>query len=158
MFLLISKTCPMLQAQVFLQSLPPTTVPAAFLSCNYMVKLQSQGHVLLCQAFSAVKAPVSPTRLSARPAHCCMEQRFREFCFPQKRRDSGDTADAESRHHGCNWGRVARVTLKPLKGTPAWKSSICPALAPVPDLVAFKPFSFLLSTVVLTSVLYFRPQ
>lgn len=131
-------------------------------SCFPQLQLHGQvpvtGTCLLCQAFPAVEAPVSPTRLSARPAHCCMEQRFQKFCFPQKRRDSGDTADAESRYHGCNWGPVAGVTLKPLKGTPAWKSSICPALVPVPDLVTFKPFSFLLSTVVLTSVLYFRPQ
>lgn len=55
MFLLISKTCLMLQAQVFLQSLPPTTVPAAFLSCNYMVKLQSQGHVCSAKPFQLWK-------------------------------------------------------------------------------------------------------
>lgn len=142
------------------ESLPPTTVPASFLNCSYMVQFQSQGMCLLCQAFPAGKVPVNPTRASARLAHRCTDQHF-QFCFPQKRSDSGDVTDASlagSRRCGCSQAPAAGVSLKPTKGMPAWQSSICPPLAPQSDLVAFQPFSFLLSIVALASVLYVRPQ
>lgn len=143
------------------ESLPPTVAPASFLNCNYMVQFQSHGTCLLCQAFPAMKAPVNPTRLSVRLAQCCTDQHFQEFCFLQKQSDSGDVTDASlagSRRRGCSQAPGAGVSLKPPKGMPAWQSSICPTLAPQSDLVAFQPFCFLLSIVVLTSVLYFRPQ
>ena len=160
MFLLISKTCPMLHAQVFLQSLPPTTAPASFLSCNYMVQFQSQGTCAL-PSLSSHEGPSESYKALCEDGHCCTDQHFQEFCSPQKRSDSGDGTDASlagSRSRGCSQAPVAGVSLKPPKGMPAWQSSICPALAPQSDLVAFQPFCFLLSIVVLTSVLYFRPQ
>lgn len=78
MFLLISKACPMLHAQVFLQSLPPTTAPASLLNCNYTVQFQSQ-RTVLCQAFPATKAPVSPTRPSVRMAITVLTSISRTF-------------------------------------------------------------------------------
>jgi len=136
-----------------------TSCHCAWLSCNYAVRLQFQGMCLLCQAFPAMEAPENPTRPSMRPAH--PDQHFQEFCFPQIWSDLGDVAGislAGSRWRGCSQALVAGMSLKPPKGVPAWPSSIRTALAPQSDLVAFQPFCFLRSVVVLTSVFYCRPQ
>lgn len=105
-----------------------------------------------------VKAPMNPAGPPVRLAYCFTYQCFQEFCFPQKRVDSGDVTDAVpagSTCCGCSQAPMAGISLKPPRCRPAWHSSICPAWAPQSDLVAFQPFFFLPSIAVpLTSVLY----
>lgn len=106
------------------ESLPPTTTPASFLNGSYTVQFWLEGRYLLYQACPALKAPVNPTRPSVRPAHGCTDQPFQEL----------EKNPRALQGHQMPWlqpGPCSRRTLKPPKGTPAWQSSISPALAPV---------------------------
>lgn len=143
----------------------PTVVTSHHCAC-LSPQLQLHGPVPVTAdcalpSLSSHEGPSESYKALCEDGHHCTDQHFQDFCSPQKWSGSGDSTDASlagSRSRGCSQAPVAGVSLKPPKGMPAWQSSICPALAPQSDLVAFQPFCFLLSIVVLTSVLYFRPQ
>lgn len=90
-FLLISKTCPMLHAQVFLQS--RYLLHCARLSSIATPRSGPSRRGGVCSALPSLSGRKGPSESQSQPsmrlAHVCTNQHFQEFCLPQTWSDSG---------------------------------------------------------------------